>query len=310
MSSTNWPEGLPSSWSIEYKGLYEEKHECYIDPETGREFQSMQEVSDYLNTINSNKATDKTGDKSPSETVIPETSEASDVAKDVSENKQETSEKSNEKNVVSGTQVEGLPPGWIKEVIVRRAKGNLRKDPYYLDPSSDYAFLSKLDALRYLETGDIENCAMKPKKKSEILMKSSSNTPTKAKSAEKKSTKSSNETKKSKKSTSTPPSRASKRLKTTETVEPQSEIQPEKDKNEGGNAIDDTKEVKDKEPEVEKSTHDEKTEIPLIPEPAKTVNGDAPIEVPKIPIEENVGIEERKNDDVMKSEVTNEVTNF
>lgn len=40
------------------------------------------------------------GDKSSSETVIPEKSEAADVAaEDISEKKQETSEKSNEKNV-------------------------------------------------------------------------------------------------------------------------------------------------------------------------------------------------------------------
>lgn len=306
MSSIERPEGLPSSWTIEVKGSEEEKRECYIDPETGREFHSMSEVSDYLNTINSSKATEKTGDKSSSETVIPEKSEAADVAaEDISEKKQETSEKSNEKNAVSGTQVDGLPPGWIKEVVVRSAKGRTtRKDPYYLDPSSDYAFMSKLDALRYLETGDIEKCAMKPRKKSDIMMKLA-NTPTKTQSANKKSTKRSNETKKSNKSTSTPSSRASKRLKTSETVEPQSEEQPEKEKNDG--VEDDTEQVKGKEPNVEKSTNDEKTEIPLVPEPVKTVNGDVPIEVPEIPMtaeEQSVGIEERKN------EGGNEVTNI
>ncbi|CAI9291196.1 unnamed protein product [Lactuca saligna] len=296
MSSIERPEGLPSSWTIEVKGSEEEKRECYIDPETGREFHSMLEVSDYLNTINSSKATETTGDKDKpsSETVIPEKSEAADVAaEDISEKNQETSEKSNEKNAVSasGTQVDGLPPGWIKEVVIRTAKGRTtRKDPYYLDPSSDYAFMSKLDALRYLETGDIEKCAMKPRKKSDIMMKLA-NTPTKTQSANKKSTKRSNETKKS---TSTPPSLASKRLKTSETVEPQSEEQPEKEKNEGGDGVeDDTEQVKGKESNVEKSTNDEKTEIPL------TVNGDVPIEVPEIPMtaeEQSVGIEERKNE--------------
>lgn len=36
---------------------------------------------------------------------------------------------------------------------------------YYIDPLSGYEFRSKVDALRYLETGDINNCAIRPKKK-------------------------------------------------------------------------------------------------------------------------------------------------
>ncbi|KAL4565536.1 hypothetical protein LXL04_029634 [Taraxacum kok-saghyz] len=277
MSSIERPEGLPSTWTVEVKGSDEEKRECYIDPETGREFHSMLEVSDYLNTTNINKATEKTGENTPSETGNPQNSESADVAEDTSEKKQE----SNEKNAVPGTQVDGLPEGWIKEVVVRRAKGGTRKDSYYLDPSSDYAFLSKLDALRYLETGGIDKCAIKPKKKSEILMKSVE-TPTKSKSVGRKSRK---------KSTSSPTSGGSKRLKTSETVEPEKEEKVE------GSVV--TEEVKDN---VGKSTNDEKTEVPLVPEPVKSVNGDVPTEVPEIPL--SVGIEERKN------EVVNEVTNL
>ncbi|KAI3765222.1 hypothetical protein L2E82_15250 [Cichorium intybus] len=33
---------------------------------------------------------------------------------------------------------------------------------YYLDPLSGYVFFSKLDALRYLDSGDIKKCAMRP----------------------------------------------------------------------------------------------------------------------------------------------------
>lgn len=33
---------------------------------------------------------------------------------------------------------------------------------FYLDPSSDYAFFSKKDALRYLEAGDVTKCVIKP----------------------------------------------------------------------------------------------------------------------------------------------------
>lgn len=36
---------------------------------------------------------------------------------------------------------------------------------YYTDPVSGYVFRSKPDALRYLETGDINRCKIKPKKR-------------------------------------------------------------------------------------------------------------------------------------------------
>lgn len=36
---------------------------------------------------------------------------------------------------------------------------------YYLDPVTGYEFRSKPDVLRFLETGDITSCKMKPKKR-------------------------------------------------------------------------------------------------------------------------------------------------
>lgn len=36
---------------------------------------------------------------------------------------------------------------------------------FYLDPSSEYAFFSKKDALRYLESGDVIKCVVKPIKR-------------------------------------------------------------------------------------------------------------------------------------------------
>nr|GEV54765.1 methyl-CpG-binding domain-containing protein 13 [Tanacetum cinerariifolium] len=45
--------------------------------------------------------------------------------------------------VVSRTTVEGLPKGWIKEVRTGKRRGANRKDPFYLDPSSGYAFFSQ-----------------------------------------------------------------------------------------------------------------------------------------------------------------------
>ena len=36
---------------------------------------------------------------------------------------------------------------------------------FYVDPLSGYIFFSKLDALRYLDSGDIKKCAMRPLRK-------------------------------------------------------------------------------------------------------------------------------------------------
>ncbi|KAI5383782.1 uncharacterized protein LOC127107950 [Lathyrus oleraceus] len=57
---------------------------------------------------------------------------------------------------------EDLPPGWIKEAKIRK---NRRKDWLYIDPASGYVFHSKKDVLRYLESGDIDKCAMKPSRR-------------------------------------------------------------------------------------------------------------------------------------------------
>ncbi|KAL6659037.1 hypothetical protein ACP70R_003077 [Stipagrostis hirtigluma subsp. patula] len=60
--------------------------------------------------------------------------------------------------------IEGLPDGWFKEY--RPRKTDLSKnDPYYIDPFSGYEFRSMKDVHRYLQTGDINQCAMKPKKR-------------------------------------------------------------------------------------------------------------------------------------------------
>ncbi|KAL8498371.1 hypothetical protein ACS0TY_021625 [Phlomoides rotata] len=58
-----------------------------------------------------------------------------------------------------------LPPGWIKEIRIRKSGNKMRKDPYYTDPVSGYIFRSKRDAMRYLETNDIRKCACRPLKK-------------------------------------------------------------------------------------------------------------------------------------------------
>ncbi|KAI4340871.1 hypothetical protein MLD38_025669 [Melastoma candidum] len=68
--------------------------------------------------------------------------------------------------VVEKCVAEGLPMGWTKEIKVTKKNGNVRRDPYYTDPTSGYVFRSMKDVLRYLKTGDIGRLAFKPKDKS------------------------------------------------------------------------------------------------------------------------------------------------
>lgn len=46
-----------------------------------------------------------------------------------------------------------LPQGWVKEIVHRKTKGGIRKDPYYTDPVSHYVFRTLKAALRFLATG-------------------------------------------------------------------------------------------------------------------------------------------------------------
>ncbi|KAI9117880.1 hypothetical protein K1719_011022 [Acacia pycnantha] len=61
--------------------------------------------------------------------------------------------------------VDDLPPGWTKEVKIRKNGSGIRKDPYYKDPVNGYVFRSKKDAWRYIESGDITKCVFKPTKR-------------------------------------------------------------------------------------------------------------------------------------------------
>ncbi|KHN16846.1 Methyl-CpG-binding domain-containing protein 13 [Glycine soja] len=67
--------------------------------------------------------------------------------------------------VVEKSTVEDLPPGWVKELKIRKNSKGIRKDPFYIDPASGYVFRSKKDVLRYLESGDIRSCAFKPSRR-------------------------------------------------------------------------------------------------------------------------------------------------
>ncbi|CAJ1927974.1 unnamed protein product [Sphenostylis stenocarpa] len=66
---------------------------------------------------------------------------------------------------VEKSPVEDLPPGWITEAKVRKGGTGKKKDLFYLDPVSGYVFRSKKDALRYVNSGDIDACVLKPYKR-------------------------------------------------------------------------------------------------------------------------------------------------
>uniref|UniRef100_A0A8R7VBH7 MBD domain-containing protein n=1 Tax=Triticum urartu TaxID=4572 RepID=A0A8R7VBH7_TRIUA len=49
----------------------------------------------------------------------------------------------------------GLPDGWVKEMVYRKTLKGTRKDPYYTDPVSRYAFRTLTSIDRFLQTGNI-----------------------------------------------------------------------------------------------------------------------------------------------------------
>ncbi|KAL6843158.1 hypothetical protein ACP4OV_026871 [Aristida adscensionis] len=60
--------------------------------------------------------------------------------------------------------IDGLPVGWAREFRPRKTDPS-KNVPYYIDPVSGYEFRSMKDVHRYLQTGDIRQCAMRPKKR-------------------------------------------------------------------------------------------------------------------------------------------------
>ncbi|KAI4351770.1 hypothetical protein L6164_006092 [Bauhinia variegata] len=103
----------------------------YFAPSRGLKFSSRAEVARYLNNIQ-----DKVNIKRVSENVVVE-------------------------KVIA----EGLPPGWIKKTRITNKGDTVRKDPFYIDPVSGYAFCSMKDVARYLKTGEIGRNAFKTKEK-------------------------------------------------------------------------------------------------------------------------------------------------
>ncbi|KAL6843710.1 hypothetical protein ACP4OV_026281 [Aristida adscensionis] len=62
---------------------------------------------------------------------------------------------------------EGLPDGWLKECRPRKNRNgsSVNDDVFYIDPVHGYEFSSLLDAYRYLESGNISQSVMLPRKR-------------------------------------------------------------------------------------------------------------------------------------------------
>ncbi|XP_028756402.1 methyl-CpG-binding domain-containing protein 13 [Neltuma alba] len=133
MADSNSEDRLPPGWTVEVKVRKNgKKDKFYFSPSSGLRFNSMVEVSHYLDKVQNNHV----------------------------------SVTSSSKNVVIEKGVaEGLPEGWIKKTRVTKKSSTVRRDSYYIDPVSGYVFQSIKDAVRYLESGEIGRNAFKPKDK-------------------------------------------------------------------------------------------------------------------------------------------------
>ncbi|XP_021754096.1 uncharacterized protein LOC110719454 isoform X2 [Chenopodium quinoa] len=170
---------LPTGWDLERRirksGVRAgTEYKCYIDPSTGSTFYSKPEVLRYLKRKQRIAGTSKQEDRKRSRhssnkrLVDPVSARKSNLEPKVSQISKTRVRKSlssgNLKVVTERTVDEDLPSGWIKETRIKML-GNkvLRRDPFFNDPASRLVFRSKLEVLRYVETGEISRHAYQRK---------------------------------------------------------------------------------------------------------------------------------------------------
>ncbi|XP_057525414.1 uncharacterized protein LOC130804822 isoform X2 [Amaranthus tricolor] len=171
----NDSEWLPTGWVIERRirksgARVGTEYKCFIDPSSGAKFFSKPEVLRHLKCIagnaGSSRGKDKGGSrKSSSKRLVEATSshksnsepKTSQILKTPVRNSLSSRKR---KVVIERTADEGLPPGWIKEMRIKMLGDKIiRRDPFFLDPASSLVFRSKLEVLRYVETGEISRHA-------------------------------------------------------------------------------------------------------------------------------------------------------
>ncbi|KMT12119.1 hypothetical protein BVRB_5g100710 isoform A [Beta vulgaris subsp. vulgaris] len=176
----NNSEWLPSGWVMETRfrksgARVGTEYKCFIDPSTGTKLFSKPEVLRYLGSektkqhnAESSRQKDRGGSEhSSSKKVVDRLSaQKSNLEPKVSQisksrvRKSISSEKP--KVVTERTADEELPSGWIKETRIKMLDNKVvRRDSFYSDPASRLVFCSKLEVLRYVETGEVSRHAFR-----------------------------------------------------------------------------------------------------------------------------------------------------
>ncbi|RAL44395.1 hypothetical protein DM860_011672 [Cuscuta australis] len=180
---------IPPGWVTEIKtrvhayGIRRYSH--YVDPVSGYVFRSKKDVMRYVQTGDIEKCAvrpNKRDSMSGTNNQSPEIKESSGDG--VSQSEKPTNSEGEEASIkqitdgrgkqpsnivssvsVEGNLVDGIPPGWVKEIKTTRRGSRIRRDALYVDPVSGYVFSSKKDVMRYVETGDINKCVKRPQKR-------------------------------------------------------------------------------------------------------------------------------------------------
>lgn len=141
MKENELPEWLPKGWTVELKAYTKgskigKEHKYYVDPLTGRKFQSRPEVFRYLKSAKRNSCSTKQKKQclgvQSSENVIVKENEDSEL----------------------------LPKGWIVEKKTRKSGSKYK---CYVDPSTGRKFLSKPEVFRYLKSVEGDSYSSKQK---------------------------------------------------------------------------------------------------------------------------------------------------
>uniref|UniRef100_A0ACD5YDG6 Uncharacterized protein n=1 Tax=Avena sativa TaxID=4498 RepID=A0ACD5YDG6_AVESA len=131
---------LPESWVIEVRAggkMMDKMYKFFVHLPTGMRFFSKEDVLRYVN-----------------EGVI-SSCDVKGLCDTISED-----------NILAQVEFnpDGLPKGWVKEIIFRKCNDGIKKHPYYTDPVSHLVFRTLKSVLCYLETGEINKHACIPRR--------------------------------------------------------------------------------------------------------------------------------------------------
>ncbi|KAK2973082.1 hypothetical protein RJ640_023012 [Escallonia rubra] len=157
--SNSSPDWLPAGWTEEVLVRKSgKKQKCYSDPANELKFYSKPEVLRHLDSIQIGRP--KSEEKNKRTKQVAAVEKAPAIAG--------SGENKGTKRPASNSEAEGLPPGWIKEMRIKKKGRKTRKDPYYTDPINGYVFRSLKDADRFIKTGDPGRLAKKSKDQGRI----------------------------------------------------------------------------------------------------------------------------------------------